>query len=94
MMSNVMDNYTKACNYVSRYIFDNGFPLNSKVVNEAVYGTLKERFELGSQMAQSVMRDVIARYRTVNYPPCSERSLSTPPPKRWGLLVSLLHKRP
>ena len=30
----------------------------------------------------------------VNYPPCSERSLSTPPPKRWGLLVSLLHKRP
>ena len=65
MMSNVMDNYTKACNYVSRYIFDNGFPLNSKVVNEAVYGTLKERFELGSQMAQSVIRDVIARYRTV-----------------------------
>ena len=65
MMSAIMDNYTKACNYVSRYIFDNGFPLNSKVVNEAVYGTLKERFELGSQMAQSVIRDVIARYRTV-----------------------------
>ena len=65
MMSATMNNYTKACNYVSRYIFDNGFPLNSKVVNEAVYGAIKERFELGSQMAQSVIRDVIARYRTV-----------------------------
>ena len=65
MMSATMNNYTKACNYVSRYIFDNGFPLNSKVVNEAVYGVIKERFELGSQMAQSVIRDVIARYRTV-----------------------------
>ena len=30
----------------------------------------------------------------VNYPPCSERSLSTPPPKRWGLLVPPQHKRP
>ena len=65
VMSNTMSDYTRACNYVSRYIFDNGFPLNSKVVNEAVYKIIRQRFNLGSQMAQSVIRDVIARYKTV-----------------------------
>ena len=37
MMSATMDKYTKACNYVSRYIFDNGFPLSSKTINQAIY---------------------------------------------------------
>lgn len=65
MMSATMDNYTEACNYVSRYIFDNGFPLSSKAVSKEVYHTIRHRFNLGSQMAQSVIRDVIARYKTV-----------------------------
>ena len=57
--------YRQGCNFVSDYIFNNGFPLNATVLNKFVYNDLRECFGLKSQMAQSCIRTVVARYKTV-----------------------------
>jgi len=58
--------FTKACNYVSQYVFDNDFELNQLILHDALYRILRSDFDLQSQMAQSVIKTVIARYKTVN----------------------------
>lgn len=57
--------YTDASNYVSQYIFDHGFMLSQHKLHDALYYDMRERFGLPSQIAQSVIRSVIARYKTV-----------------------------
>ena len=57
--------FRQGCNFVSDYIFNNDFPLNATVLNKVIYNDLRERFGLKSQMAQSCIRTVIARYKTV-----------------------------
>lgn len=54
-----------AADFVSQYIFDNGFPLNSVPISSALYYTLRDRFGLKAQMTQSVIRMATARYQTV-----------------------------
>ena len=56
--------YKDGCNFVSRFIFDNSFLMHQVKLNNAVYHDLRKNFNLKSQMAQSVIRTVIARYRT------------------------------
>lgn len=56
--------YKDGCNFVSRFIFDNNFLMHQVKLNNAVYHDLRKNFNLKSQMAQSVIRTVIARYRT------------------------------
>ena len=56
--------YTKACNYVSDYIFRT-HNLKQYSINEALYYDLRQLFGLKSQMAQSVIKTVLARYRTI-----------------------------
>lgn len=60
-----MEQYRLACNYVSKYLFDNHFPLNKNEVQKAIYNTIREKFNLKSQMTISCIRSVIARYKTV-----------------------------
>ena len=57
--------FRQGCNFVSDYIFNNDFPLNATVLNKVIYNDLRERFGLKSQMAQSCIRTVVARYKTV-----------------------------
>lgn len=57
--------YAAACDYVSEYVFDHGFDLSFLSVNKQNYHDLRQQFDLKSQMAQSVSKTVIARYRTV-----------------------------
>lgn len=57
--------YAEACTYVSQYIFDNGFPLNSVKVQEAKYQDVRNQFNLKSQLTISVMKTVTARYKAV-----------------------------
>lgn len=57
--------YADACTYVSQWVFDNGFPLNSNKVQEKLYSCVRERFLLKSQLAVSVFKTVTARYKTV-----------------------------
>ncbi|RPA51124.1 transposase, partial [Aerococcus agrisoli] len=47
--------FTKACNYVSQYVFDNDFELNQRILHDALYRILRSDFDLQSQMAQSVI---------------------------------------
>ena len=63
--SKTMEQYRLACNYISKYLFDNHFPLNKNEVQKAIYNTIREKFNLKSQMTISCIRGVIARYKTV-----------------------------
>lgn len=57
--------FKQGCNFVSEYMFDNGFPMNTTTLVKLLYNDLRSKFGLKSQMAQSCVRTVIARYRSV-----------------------------
>ena len=59
-----MDAYRRACSYVSEYIYKT-HNLGRKSLNDALYYTLRAKFALKSQMAQSVLKTVVARYKTI-----------------------------
>ena len=58
--------YMLACDDISQYIFDHDFVVNSVVLSKELYSHLRESFRLKSQMAQSAIRTVTARYQTVD----------------------------
>ena len=60
-----MCKYRDACNFISQYIFEHAFELKQSKLNKALYHDLRDKFELKSQMAQSAIKTVIARYKTV-----------------------------
>ncbi len=55
--------YRKACNWLSKIIFETK-NLNQVNLNNLYYLDLRNQFGLKSQMAQSVMKTVIARYKS------------------------------
>lgn len=57
--------FRQGCNFVSEYMFNNNFPMNTTTLVKSLYYDLREKFGLKSQMAQSCVRTVIARYRSV-----------------------------
>lgn len=57
--------FKEGCNFVSEYMFNNGFPMNTTKLIKLLYNDLRSKFGLKSQMAQSCVRTVIARYRSV-----------------------------
>ena len=59
-----MDTYRGACNFVANYIFQT-HDLKQSSINKTLYYDLRERYGLRSQMAQSVIKTVIARYKTI-----------------------------
>lgn len=63
--SKTMEQYRQACNYASKYIFNHDFDMKQSRLNKELYSKLRNLFSLKSQMAQSVIRTVIARYKTV-----------------------------
>ena len=62
-LSDVMDWYSKACNFVSSDIFLTK-ELKQKKLHQALYSTIREEYGLGSQMACSVLIATIARYKS------------------------------
>ena len=64
LLDKTMSAYSDACNYVSEYIF-NTKNLKQFSLNQILYSTLREQFGLRSQMAQSVFKTVIARYKAI-----------------------------
>lgn len=58
--------YMLACDAISVYVFDHDFYINSVGLSKELYSSLREEFGLKSQMAQSAIRTVTARYQTVN----------------------------
>ncbi len=63
-LNKTMTAYKQACNYVSDYIFETHNLSFSKLCNELYY-FLRSEFDLRSQMASSVIKTVIARYKTI-----------------------------
>ena len=63
-LDETMSVYRNACNYVSDYVFRT-HDLKQFSLNKALYSTLRKQFGLKSQMAQSVFKTVIARYKTI-----------------------------
>lgn len=64
LLNKTMSAYRNACNYVSNYVFQT-HDLNQFSLHKALYHTLREKYGLKSQMAQSVVKTVIAKYRTI-----------------------------
>ena len=64
LLNETMSVYSSACNYVSDYVFRT-HDLKQFSLNKALYSELRDKFGLKSQMAQSVFKTVIARYKTI-----------------------------
>ena len=64
LLDKTMSVYSDACNFVSDYVFRT-HDLKQFSLNKVLYSTLREEFGLKSQMAQSVFKTVIARYKTI-----------------------------
>ena len=64
LLDETMSVYRDACNYVSDYVFRT-HDLKQFSLNKVLYYTLRRKFGLKSQMAQSVFKTVIARYKTI-----------------------------
>ena len=63
ILNSTMFQIKKALNYISKYAFDNNC-LNQSKINTNTYYYLRETYGLKSQMAQSCMKTVIAKYKT------------------------------
>lgn len=57
--------YSDACNYISQYIFDNGFEINSIRLQKQLYDSIRKTYGLKAQLTISSIRTVTARYKTV-----------------------------
>lgn len=62
ILNKTMSQVRKALNYISNYIFENSC-LNQSKINKETYYYLRETYGLKSQMAQSVMKTAIAKYK-------------------------------
>lgn len=60
-----MNTYTQALNFVSGWIFNNNFNLKQFSIHKEIYHTIRETFNLKSQLTQNAIRDVIARYKAI-----------------------------
>lgn len=58
------DAYRRACNFVSEYVFRTHI-LKQSSLNKELYYVIRDKFGLGAQMTQSVLKTVIAKYKTL-----------------------------
>lgn len=56
--------YREACNEVSKYVFESG-STDTQAVIHALYHDLRSKYGLKSQMAQSAVRTVMSKYKSV-----------------------------
>ena len=63
-LDRTMDVYRQACNCVSEHIFET-HDLKLVSLHKALYRKLREQFGMKAQMTQSVLKTVIAKYRTI-----------------------------
>lgn len=63
-MRDLTETYRQACNYVSQYIFDNGFKLSVITLHKKLYYKIRETFNMKAQLTQSCIKTVVARYKT------------------------------
>ncbi len=59
-----MHAYSDACNFVSEYVYAS-HTLSQTLLHKALYFQIRNKFDLPSQVACSVIRTVIARYKAI-----------------------------
>lgn len=64
ILHDTMKSYSDACNFVSEYIYAS-HDLKRFHINQVLYNDLRTKYGMRSQMAQSVIITVIARYKTI-----------------------------
>ena len=64
ILHDTMKSYSDACNFVSEYIYTS-HDLKRFHINQMLYNDLRSKYGMRSQMAQSVIITVIARYKTI-----------------------------
>ena len=64
LLDDTLETYRRACNFVVNYVYQT-HDLKQFSLNKALYYRLREEFGLKSQMAQSVFKTVIARFKTI-----------------------------
>lgn len=64
LLKETSDAYKQGCNYVSKAIYES-LELSQKKLHLQTYYPLRSKFGLKSQMAQSVLKTVIARYKSL-----------------------------
>ncbi|MBQ6519265.1 MAG: transposase [Anaerolineaceae bacterium] len=57
--------YASACNFISAYVFNNGFILDYQKLQKHIYGDVRDNYDLKSQMTISALKTVCARYKTI-----------------------------
>ncbi|GAA3620061.1 RNA-guided endonuclease TnpB family protein [Secundilactobacillus similis] len=65
LLTTMMQQYRNACNFVSQAFFDDHFRSNTQALTKRLYHQLRHDFHLKAQLAQSVVRTVMARYKAV-----------------------------
>lgn len=65
LLRQMTEQYRQACNFISEYVFTHSFDLNFFSLNKVLYRDIRGKFRLKSQLAQSSIKTVIARYNTV-----------------------------
>ena len=65
LFSEFTERYASACNFISNYVFENGFILNFMQLQEQLYQTVRSEYGLKAQMTISSFKTVTARYKTV-----------------------------
>lgn len=63
-LQRTMEAYRDVCNYVSEYIFETHI-MKQKELHDRLYYKIRSQFGLKSQMTCSVIRTVIAKYKTI-----------------------------
>ena len=64
LLDETMSAYCDACNYVSDFVFKTHILIQPQL-NKVLYYDIRAKYNLKSQMAQSVFKTVIARYKTI-----------------------------
>ena len=66
LLDATMEQYQLACNLVSDYYFENEFKPKQSALQKSLYHLVRDTFGLKAQMTQSVFKNVLAKYKTVN----------------------------
>lgn len=64
-LDQTMKQYRDACTWLSQQYFDNNFIDSQRNLHDRYYKVLRTKFMLKSQMAESVIKTVLARYKIV-----------------------------
>ena len=63
-LKDTMHAYTKACNFLSDYVF-RFMDMDKRHIHDLYYYQIKEDFGMKAQMAESAIKTVLARYKSI-----------------------------